>query len=74
MHNNELVHTTAKRQTETDNASNHKNIGNIIGTGVSPELTVQEEIQNIVNDRPAHILKPDDKATKMSMIMLVHTL
>lgn len=74
MYNNELVHTTAKRQTETDNASNHKNIGNIIGTGVSPELTVQEEIQNIVNDRPAHILKPDDKATKMSMIMLVHTL
>ena len=41
-----LVHRTAKRQTETDNVCNHKNIGNIIGTGVSPELTAQKEIQN----------------------------
>ena len=57
-----------QRQPVTDNGYVvTKYIDNAIGIGVSPQLT-------IMNDRPAHITKYGDKASTMSIIILVHAL
>ena len=49
-----------------------KIIGNAAGIGVSPQLTAQGDQD--MNDRPPHITKYSDKATRMSIIILLHAL
>ena len=64
------VHATTKSEADGDCSEN--NAGNAIGIAGSWQLTPQSDPKQ--NNRPAHITKHGNKATRMSIIILVHAL